>query len=213
MGIEKYIDNIDLFTERFTSLEKELFQELTAGQRPETMLITCSDSRIAPQVKTGAKPGDIFVFRNMGNFIPPYREGGEDPTGVAAFLEYGVNVLGARHIIVLGHTNCGAIEGIFASSPKVKESQFIKGWLRNGDAVRRIVIEKSDMDDEKHHAEMGFRENVRLQVEHVHSYPFIRHHAGTGNLFVHGWLYDVRTAAMYYLSKEGGDFLPLTRRR
>lgn len=213
MVMEKFIDNVALFTTRFISEHEYLFQKLKSGQNPETMMITCSDSRIAPHVKTGGKPGDMFIFRNMGNFIPPYQVEGDDATGVAAFLEYGVNILGARHIIVLGHTNCGAIEGIFTSSQKVAESRFIKGWLQNGDRVKRTVREKSGMDDETHNAELGFRENVRLQVEHVKSYPFIRHLAALEKLFVHGWLYDVRTAEMFYLSKEDGDFHPLTRRR
>lgn len=207
---KRYLDNLKRYGEDFFKENRDLFSKLEEGQSPDAMMITCSDSRIVPHLKTGAYPGDLFLFRNMGNFVPPYRAGSEDPTGVAAFLEYGTQVLQARHIIVMGHTNCGAIKGILQESEAVDRSLFIKGWLRNGEALKRIVRENINGDEVKETVEAGFRENVRLQLENILSYPFVRDAASQGQITIHGWLYDVKSAGIRYLDGDTGEFQPLT---
>lgn len=205
-----YIDSMKRFREDFFKENRDLFKQLEDGQSPDTMIITCSDSRIVPHIKTGAIPGDIFLFRNMGNFVPPFRKGEDDPTGVGAFLEYGSVVLGVTHLIVMGHTNCGAVKGIFKKSEAVEKSAFIKGWLRNGEALKRIVIDTFGQEDEEKNAERGFEENVRMQVANAKTYPFIRDAFQNERLTIHGWLYDVKSAGMYFLDGESGEFRPLT---
>jgi carbonic anhydrase len=207
---KKYIENLKSFREDFFRENRKLFRQLEEGQSPDTMMITCSDSRIVPHMKTGAYPGDMFLFRNMGNFVSPYQEGKDDTTGVAAFLEYGTQMLGAKYIIVMGHTNCGAIKGIFKKSEEVEKSSFIKSWLRNGELVKRIVIENFGEDDGDGTVEMGFRENVKLQVENIRSFPFIRDAIQKKQITIHGWLYDVKSGGVYYLDDKNGEFQPLT---
>lgn len=207
---ERYIEGLKSFGEDFFRKNRDLFKQLEEGQNPDTMMITCSDSRIVPHMKTGTYPGDMFLFRNMGNFVPPYREGEDDPTGVAAFLEYGTQMLSAKHIIVMGHTNCGAIKGIFKKSEEVEKSSFVKNWLRNGETIKRIVIENFGEDDGDGTVEKGFRENVRVQVENVRSYPFIRDAIQRRQITIHGWLYVVKSGGMHYLHEESGEFQPLT---
>lgn len=210
MASKKYIESLKSFREDFFRENRNLFKQLEEGQSPDTMMITCSDSRIVPHLKTGAYPGDMFLFRNMGNFVPPYQEGKDDTTGVAAFLEYGTQMLGAKHIIVMGHTNCGAIKGIFKKSEAVEKSSFIKSWLRNGESVKRIVIENIGEDGGDRTVEMGFRENVKLQVENIRSFPFIRDAIQKKQITIHGWLYDVKSGGVHYLDDKNGEFQPLT---
>lgn len=204
----RHMESLKRFREEFLMENRKLFNQLEDGQNPDVMIITCSDSRIVPHLKTGALPGDIFLFRNMGNFVPPYRKGEEDPSGVGAFLEYGSSVLGVSHLIVMGHTNCGAIKGVFTKSAAVESSSFIKGWLRNGEQVKRIVIEGFGEGDEGN-IERGFRENVKLQVENSKTYPFVQDALKNNRLTIHGWLYDVKTAGMYSLIEGSGEFQPL----
>jgi carbonic anhydrase len=184
-----YIDSIKRFREDFFKENRNLFKQLEDGQSPDTMIITCSDSRIVPHIKMGAFPGDIFLFRNMGNFVPPFRKGEDDPTGVGAFLEYGSQV---------------------KKSEAVEKSAFIKGWLRNGEALKRIVIDTFGQEDEEKSAERGFEENVRIQVANAKTYPFIRDAFQDKRLTIHGWLYDVKSAGMCFLDGESGEFRPLT---
>ncbi len=148
MAEDKYREGAIRFREDYFRENRDLFKQLENGQSPDTILISCSDSRVVPHLKTGAFPGEIFVLRNIGNFIPPYREDGVDESGVGAFLEYGIDVLGARHIIVMGHTHCGAVTGILKESKKVENSLFIKNWLRTGSDLEGIVRKKYGTLDE-----------------------------------------------------------------
>jgi len=201
----RFLEKIKEFRETFFNENRELFEKLAEGQSPDTMMITCSDSRVVPHIKMGAFPGEIFMFRNMGNFIPPHIEGREDQTGVAAFLEYGTSVLGAKHIVVMGHTNCGAVKGLITG----EADGAVGNWLRNGEALRRIILDKWG-DEEEDPLMRGCEENVRFQVENIKTYPFLRELMEKGELTIHGWLYDVKNGEVYALREEGDDFVLLT---
>jgi carbonic anhydrase len=160
---------------------KNLLKELAGGQAPKTLLLTCSDSRISVNDFTETKPGEVFVVRNAGNVIANYDV--ESPTNEALTLEYGVQALGVKEIIVCGHAYCGAVTGIknlgtLDAVPLVQKGltriskQFSVDELKNFDVPDLIIS------------------NVKKQLNHLYSYPFVKEKFDQGELQVWGWVYD-----------------------
>ena len=136
-SVQKLVKGIHAFQKGYFASHRELFEQLSsAGQKPETLFITCSDSRVVPSLITNAAPGELFEVRNVGNVVPHPTL----PGGTAAALEFAVAVLGVEDIIVCGHTQCGAIQAILEPE-RMQELSFVKQWLTQADAVRRIIGE------------------------------------------------------------------------
>ena len=147
----------------------DLFQELVHGQNPETLFITCSDSRIDPNRLTHSLPGDLFILRNAGNIVPPH---GATATGEAATIEFAVTGLGVKDIIVCGHSHCGAMKALI--KPEIiAEMPAMQGWLSHSEATRRIIRENyRDLSgDELLMA--AIEENVLVQIEHLQTLPAV----------------------------------------
>lgn len=161
--------------------QKDLLENLKAGQQPHTLLLTCSDSRLSVADFTQALPGEVFVIRNAGNVIEGYQP--DNPSNEALTLEYGVSALGVKEIVVCGHTSCGAMGGIkdlnsLHALPLVKigltrlSQQFSPDEIKN--------LELADL----------IKLNVRKQLLNLYSYPFIREKMASGELDVYGYVYD-----------------------
>ncbi len=153
--------------------------ERAAGepQRPHTLLITCADSRIDPELITQSGPGEIFVTRNVGNLVPPHGEA----AGVAAVFEYAVNALKVQHVVICGHTDCGAMKAML--NPASLESLGdVKRWLDHAETPR-----ETDGDQ----LVSLTRQNVLAQVEHARAYPAVAAAAARGELTVSGWVYGI----------------------
>jgi len=183
-----------LFKTRLSEEEKKKLKKLKEGQSPSVMLVTCSDSRILPDRIFDADFGEIFVFRNMGNVIPPYEKELENPTGIGAFLEYGVKKLGARVLVVLGHTECGAVKG-FLSSPDSGDDSLVSRYLREGKEVKQIIQERIKGASFENALAEGVRTNTLLQAERAKKYPVIRESGAK----VHAWIYHIDTGEVEVL--------------
>src|SRR5262249_46643367 len=135
--MEKLVRGTHYFQTTAFSAHRELFESLSHAQRPETLLITCSDSRIAPNMLMQTRPGDLFVLRNAGNLIPPYSaaNGGEGAT-----IEYAITALDVKHALVMGHSNCGAMKGLLQPE-SLSGMPLVRDWLKHADATRRVVDE------------------------------------------------------------------------
>ncbi|MFD7631486.1 carbonic anhydrase [Streptomyces sp. NPDC059851] len=169
----------------------ELFQALEAGQAPEVLFITCSDSRVVPALITGARPGELFELRTAGNIVPAYPGDGR-PTGEAATIEYAVRVLGVRDVIVCGHSHCGAI-GAVVRGEDLSAVPAVRDWLDEAvppDApVRSLAENSSDVAE-------AVQAHALAQLETLRGYPCVAEGVGAGRLELHAWYYEVHTGSV-----------------
>ena len=184
--------------------QEELFKALATAQNPRAMFITCADSRIVPELITQSAPGDLFVSRNVGNVVPPY---GQMMGGVSTAIEYAVLALGVQHIIVCGHSDCGAMKAVLAPEG-LERMPTVKAWLRHSEVALRVVEENCGCGS---HETLGIltEENVVAQLNHLSTHPSVAAKLASGQLFIHGWVYDIETSAIRAYDAETGTFLPL----
>ena len=171
------------FKERVFPARKAEFEALAAGQSPELMLVTCADSRIDPALLTQTAPGDVFVIRNAGNFVPPY---GEGSGGEAATIEYGIEALGIRHLAVCGHTHCGAMAAALDPSA-ADDLPAVRAWIRHAaPALDRVA----DLEGGADPLTRAVAANVLTQIDHLRTHPSVAAAEARGELQIHAWLYD-----------------------
>lgn len=186
---------------------REEFQRLRGGQSPHTLLITCSDSRIDPGLLTQTRPGEVFVCRNAGNLVPPFGpQGGES----LAAIEFAVTVLGISHIVVCGHSDCGAMKA--AMAPESLDQLPILGeWLHHCRAATAAVTERSGALRPEL-LDQVTRENVLQQLQHLRTHPAVAARLATGAVELHAWVYDIAHGEVLCHDAETGDFQPLEER-
>ncbi len=175
---------------------RELFQTLTKGQKPHTLLVTCSDSRLVPNLFTQTGPGELFVVRNAGNLVPPH---GEDDAGGAA-IEYALEALGVEHIAVCGHSGCGAMQAVVA--PEAAEGLPTVGrWLRHAEPTRAAL---SDLPAGQAPLDFAVTHNARAQLENLQTHPSVRKRLAAGKLVLTAWVYDIGTGEMKQVGRLEG---------
>jgi carbonic anhydrase len=208
--MQKLIAGIHRFRKQYWSANKELFRRLAEhGQCPEVLFITCSDSRVDPVTITDVKPGDLFIFRNIGNFVPPYSENLLEGTGVAAAVEYAVEHCKVRDIVVLGHSDCGAIKALYEERDHFAATPHIGPWLRHGDRTMAVVTANYPELSREERCGITAKENVLLQMENLRTYPVVRKAAREGRLHVHAWYFEIGTGTVLRYSPERGRFEPI----
>lgn len=184
---------------------RERFQALVAGQHPEVLFITCSDSRIMPELLTQADAGDLFVLRNAGNIVPAH---GAGCGGEQATIEYAVAALGVRHVIVCGHSHCGAMKGLLHPE-LVHGMPRVASWLAHAEAAQSILAERHDNLDDDERLLQAAKENVVVQMANVGTYPSVCARRSRGELQIHGWFYLIETGEVLSYEPQRGDFVPL----
>lgn len=190
----------------FKEHENEFVRLVEEGQSPKTLFIGCSDSRVIPELISTSRPGELFVIRTAGNFVPY-----NDPTipwdGVAATIQFAVEVLGVSDIIVCGHSHCGAIRGLFQD---IKLDALAR-WLRFGHEAKRMTLltlgEKAP-DETKY--SVAERVSVLYQLEHLLTYPYIKEKVKTQKIFLHGWHFSIDTGVIEYYDPASFKFVPLS---
>jgi len=205
--MDHVVSGVAKFRRSIFPQHRELFAELANGQRPEALFITCADSRIDPNLVTQTRPGDLFIIRNAGNIVPPHtRQAG----GVTATIEYGVAVLNVGHIVVCGHTHCGAMGG--ALDPEsVAELPHVREWLLHARAAVEIVKERHGCVCPEHIREV-IEQNVLVQLQHLRTHPVVAARLAAGRLELHGWVYEIETGDVYCHDESTGTFLPIADR-
>jgi carbonic anhydrase len=183
---------------------KNLFSTLTSGQHPDILFITCSDSRIIPSAITHAEYGDLFVIRNAGNIIPPYSR---DPSGEAATIEYAIKKLNIKEIIVCGHSQCGAMQGLM--EPQSGEHlPAVSSWLTYAQPALQRVQEKQPEIASNPHLKLVHttQENILLQIENLKTHPAVKEKLENKQLLLHGWFYDIKSGEIYIYTNN--KFIP-----
>ncbi len=209
MDIEKFIENYKEFKKLGFKKYEKLFVELAKkGQSPKTLFIGCSDSRVVPDLITGAKPGDLFVFRNIGNFVPPFKPD-KDFHATAAAIEYAVSVLKVSDIIVCGHSHCGACESLYKDIPDSIEFIHIKKWLEIGKPAKEAALESVGSEDKKRLLRTTERLSILVQLENLLTYPEVKRRVEEGSLHLHGWYYKIESAEIEYFDEEAEEFRPI----
>ncbi len=188
-GIGRFQDSVfDEYRDRFTGLAE--------GQRPDLLLVTCSDSRIDPALVTQTAPGEIFVLRNAGNLVPPY---GQGSGGEAASIEFGVEGLGVSHIVVCGHSRCGAM-GALRDPASASGFPALQKWLEFG----RPALGRADLGS---HFEDPLLDtvaaNVLTQLDHLRTHPAVAAAEERGALTLHGWIYCFERGEVLEVDADG----------
>ncbi|MBW8736618.1 MAG: carbonic anhydrase [Streptomyces turgidiscabies] len=187
--MQPLIENARTFGQR-----PEEFAKLAAGQSPQVLFITCSDSRVVPALITGARPGELFELRTAGNIVPPYAS--TRPTGEAATIEYAVEVLGVSDIVVCGHSHCGAV-GALVRGDDLTAVPAVRDWLAHaaGDPKATATAPaSSDTDDPT--VASAVQNHVLTQLLRLRSYPCVEQRLAKGQLRLRGWYYEVHTGSV-----------------
>jgi len=192
------------FKKSYFTKYRELFEQLSQGQDPNVLFITCSDSRIDPNLITQTEPGELFVIRNAGNIIPPF---GAANGGEGAAVEYAIHALGVEHIIVCGHSQCGAMKGLLHKE-KLAEMPLVYDWLMHAEATRRLVQENYRSYSNEEMLEIAIAENVLTQIENLKTYPVVRSRLYQGNLFIYGWVYMIETGEVLAYDDKTHSYIP-----
>lgn len=177
---------------------------MAKGQNPETLFITCSDSRIDPNLLTRSKPGELFLLRNAGNIVPPHGAAGG---GEAATIEFAVAGLGVKDIIVCGHSHCGAMGGLL-DPEQVEDLPAVAGWLSHAETTRRIVTENYGHLPDAEPLTAAIEENVLVRLEHPRTLPAVASRLVRGGLHLHGWVYKIETGEVFAYDPSAGQFVP-----
>lgn len=203
--MQKLIQGIHQFREQDFRPLQGLFEQLAKGQNPETLFITCSDSRIDPNLLTRSKPGELFILRNAGNIVPPHSaaSGGEGAT-----IEFAVAALGVKDIIICGHSHCGAMNGLLHPE-QVAGLPAVASWLSHAEATRRIVRDNYSHLDEYRLLTTAVEENVLVQLENLRTLPSVASRLAKGDLHLHGWVYKIETGEVFAYDPPAGQFVPL----
>ena len=197
-------DELLLRLRRFHSdyfpLHQQRFQDLVAeGQRPKTLFIGCSDSRVVPYLLTGAGPGELFIVRNVGAFIPPY-DGSHGLHGTMAAIEFAVLSLHVERIIVCGHSHCGAIRAAYEGVPE--EAVALQAWLK---LASEALLPVRSSPEALRRTEQRV---VVLQLERLMAYPMVRREVEKGALTLHGWHYVIEDGEIHIFDIRQGSFVP-----
>ncbi len=174
---------------------KELFEHLSKKQAPHTLFIGCSDSRVVPNLITNTLPGELFVVRNIANIVPPYRSVDEFLATTAA-IEYAINTLGIKNIIVCGHSNCGGCEALYQSDDKLANTPVVKKWLMIIENIKTEVLKYKDITPAKR-AWVTERLNIINSLQNIMTFPGVIDKLKAKELKLYGWHYIIETGELY----------------
>jgi carbonic anhydrase len=185
--------------------EKGRYRELAqGGQRPTTMIIACCDSRAAPETVFNAGPGELFVLRNVANLVPPFEPGGGQH-GTSAAIEFAVNSVGVKDIVVMGHGRCGGITAALGDGVPIAQGDFIGKWMSLLRPVTEEVAKYTILTDHERHT-MLERLSIRNSIANLRSFPYVQSLEAEGKLAVHGAWFDISTGELWVMDPDSGDF-------
>jgi carbonic anhydrase len=202
---QSLLDGYRTFRTQRLPIEQSRYRELSErGQSPETMVIGCCDSRVSPEVIFDAGPGELFVVRNIANLVPVYQPD-SGAHGVSAALEYAVNVLRIKHIVVLGHAQCGGIRAFVDKIEPLSPGDFIGKWMA-------MFIKPGEVVEQRGHESMlDFvtrieKAAVFRSLENLQTFPFVRAKVESGELQLHGAYFGVAEGSLFVLDKQSKEF-------
>ncbi|MDN5849355.1 MAG: hypothetical protein L0H63_06890 [Nitrococcus sp.] len=207
LGIEKLDEGARRFQETVFPARRPLFERLADGQSPSVLWITCGDSRVDPLSITQMEPGELFIHRNIGNIVPPYatRRG-----AAAATIEYAVKVLGVQHVVVCGHSDCGAVKACL-NPASVQALLAVREWLELAGSLRARVEQRYGCTDGEECLERAIQQNALDQVERLKTHPSVAEALAAGKLQLHAWYYRIATGEVLVCSNLDGEAVSARR--
>ena len=205
--MRKLIQGIVDFRERLLPQYAERFRDLAQGQSPDALFVTCSDSRVVPDLLVSTDPGDLFFMRNVGNLVPPATVEGASTGDLseASAIEYAVLVLKVGSIVVCGHSECGAMKAALARQPMPNTPNLAK-WLHHAAAALFRLEQEGPLDSRLSPCDQLSQLNVLVQLEHLASYPIVRERLADGTLRFGGWWFDIAHGDMHAYQRESRRF-------
>jgi carbonic anhydrase len=204
MAVKSLIEGYKKFYNEYFVENKTLFEGLSSGQSPKTLVIACSDSRVSPSIVLQAEPGEIFTIRNVANLVPPYENGKTGLHGVSAALEFAVNFVGVENILVMGHSNCAGIKSL-VDGIKVRDD-FITPWVQIGATARGKVMSEYHNYSIEEKCIACEKESIKNSLQNLLTFPWIRDKVEAGKIEIHGWYFCVRDGSIQAYNQESNAF-------
>jgi carbonic anhydrase len=209
---QRVIDGYSAFAGGRLQSEQHRYRELAErGQTPEIMVIGCCDSRVSPEVIFDARPGELFVVRNVANLVPPFETGGTYH-GVSAALEFGVAALKVKHIVVLGHAHCGGVKAFAEDAEPLSPGDFIGRWMSLMAPALEKVGPRGSMPHEQY-IERLEKASVVNTLDNLMTFPRLRRMIERGDIAAHGAYFGVATGQLSVLDRASGEFVPVRATR
>jgi carbonic anhydrase len=204
--MDKLIRGLRNFQTQYFCQHRELFEQLAHGQKPRVLFIACSDSRVEPNIITQTDIGDLFVIRNAGNIVPPY---GSTNGGEGASIEYAIHALNIEHVVICGHTHCGAMKGLLKLDSIRDTMPLVCDWLKHAEATRRLIRENYSTLEGEELEDLTVAENVLTQIENLKTYPVIHSRLSQKRIQLHAWVYNIETGTVMTYDPEAHGFTPV----
>jgi len=185
---------------------RDLFHRLAREQHPRALFLTCADSRVDPSLITQTEPGELFICRNAGNIVPPH---GGINEGMTASIEYALAVLEVPHVIICGHSNCGAMKGVLHPE-SLKTLPHVSAWLTYSQAALEVVDTISPDLDEEQRTNALIEQNVLIQIQNLRTHPQVAAKLAAKKVQLHAWVYDIETGQVVAYDEHEGRFAPLS---
>lgn len=203
--INKLIEGFARFRAKYFENRPELFDQLSRkGQSPRVMVVACCDSRVDPAIITDSDPGDLFVVRNVANLVPPCEMGG-GYHGTSAALEFAVRALEVKHIVVLGHSQCGGIQSLLQGI-KAPQGDFIIPWMAIAEEARQktnlLYTDASDITRQRACEQAA----IQVSLRNLSTFPWVRERVAQGALHLHGWYFDIDRGELLCYSADTDHF-------
>lgn len=195
------------FREEVYPAAEEKYRALAKSQKPHTLFITCSDSRVRPADLTQTQPGELFKCRVVGNIVPAH---GTVAGGVTAAIEYAVMVLGVESIVVCGHSDCGAMRA-FSNPEKLEGLKAVRAWIEHAESAITMAKEHFGHLEGEEFLTALTKENVISQLQHLRTHPCVATRIRKGTLEIQGWYYDIGLGTIEQLDQDRGRFIPLDK--
>lgn len=207
---ETLADRYRRFRHRHFVPNADHYEELaTHGQSPETMIVSCSDSRVDPETIFSAMPGELFVVRNVANLVPPYEVGG-NYHGVSAAMEFAVLNLRVKNMIVMGHSGCGGVKAALDQNAAIQtDAHFISKWMSMLDDARLSVLAAHQSSSASVRQEALEKEAIKQSIANLRTFPFVKEQEDKGRLSLHGAHFDIKSGTLTVLNHSRGQFFAL----
>ncbi len=212
MNMSDILSGANSFSQEIFKKKREKYIDLVKnGQHPKALFIGCSDSRVVPNLITNSDPGDLFVYRNVGNFVPPFSPEVEFH-GTAAAIEYAVSHLKVSNIIICGHSHCGAIKGVYNRDKlDIDSMAHLIKWLELGERAKNIVEKIASKQCLSFEEKLKHTEQISVifSMQNLLTYPRVAKKVANGDLSIRGWYYKIETGEILYYSEEEMEFLAI----
>jgi carbonic anhydrase len=196
---------------KFKQSEDRFKKLIEEGQDPKALFIGCSDSRVMPAMITGSNAGDLFIVRNIGNFVAPFKPDA-DYHATASAIEYAVSVLGISDIIVCGHSHCGAIGALYKEIKEAPENIHTIKWLELGKEAKKVAMLTCSEQSKEELLRYTEKISVVFQLDNLLTYPAVKQGVEDGTIFLHGWHYHIEDGEIEYYDDENYEFKPLSQK-